>query len=150
IINGVNVLNALNNGGQATIPFGPGVEYDRISVGITGVAGLSVLPALRIYAVDKDCNVPQFVAWKRYVIDGDASLTSVKGGETVEYTIHVRNTGAVALEDLILTDVLPEHTALVAGSISDGGTEAAGILTWENVDVPVAGEALVSFSVTVD
>ncbi|KAF5279830.1 hypothetical protein FQR65_LT15192 [Abscondita terminalis] len=51
LINGLNVLGILNNGAKGTIPFAPGVAYDRINVvGLRGVLNVSALPALRDYA----------------------------------------------------------------------------------------------------
>src|SRR5690606_37878767 len=88
-----------------------------------------------------------FVAWKSYEIDGDPALKSVKGAETVEYTMHVRNTGSVDIEDLILTDGIPEHT--VFGE-SAAGTLDGNIVTFTDIDVPVGKTVTVSFTVVVD
>src|SRR3546814_20201952 len=83
-------------------------------------------------------------------MDAGPASTSVRGRETVEYTIHIRNTGTVPMVGFFITDEIPENTTLVAGSISAGGTETGGTITWEGIDVPVDGESTVSFSVPVD
>jgi len=152
IINGINVINLINNGETITVPFAPGQEFDRISVGISSVLNASVFPPVQLYSVERCATLADaaYVTWKSFEIDGDLALTSVEGGETVEYTIHLRNTGPVDLTDFIITDEIPDNTNLVPSSISDGGMEAGGVITWEDINVPVGGTATVSFSVTVD
>ncbi|MGJ1421893.1 Ig-like domain-containing protein [Sphingobacterium spiritivorum] len=151
LINGLNVLGILNNGAKGTIPFAPGVAYDRISVGLRGVLNVSALPALRVYAVEKDCNTPMFKTWKSFKVSNDPAITTVKGGEEVEYTIHVRNTGNVALNDYIVTDAIPANTVYVAGSAdASGGSLASGVVTFSNVDIAAGATATLTFKVTVN
>ncbi|WP_313271171.1 Ig-like domain-containing protein [Sphingobacterium sp.] len=151
LINGLNVLGILNNGAKGVIPFAPGVAYDRISVGLRGVLNVSALPALRVYAVEKDCNTPMFKTWKSFKVSNDPAITTVKGGEEVEYTIHVRNTGNVALNDYIVTDAIPANTAYVAGSAdASGGSLSSGVVTFSNVDIAAGATATLSFKVTVN
>src|SRR5699024_6433650 len=111
------------------------------------IASVGVVPNVRLYSVEVDCTIPQFTAWKSYEIDGDATLTEVKGGEEVEYTIHVRNTGQVDIEDFIIIDTIPENTTFVE---STEGTENSGVLSFTGVDVPVGETATVSFTVEVN
>ncbi|WP_050767812.1 Ig-like domain-containing protein [Sphingobacterium spiritivorum] len=151
LINGLNVLGILNNGAKGVIPFAPGVAYDRISVGLRGVLNVSALPALRVYAVEKDCNTPMFKTWKSFKVSNDPAITTVKGGEEVEYTIHVRNTGNVALNDYIVTDAIPANTVYVAGSAdASGGSLASGVVTFSNVDIAAGATATLTFKVTVN
>lgn len=56
LINGINVLNLLNTGNPTTIPFRPGVPFDRISVGLKTFVEASVVPNLRLYGVTKVCK----------------------------------------------------------------------------------------------
>src|SRR5690606_2390845 len=87
LINGLNVLGILNNGTKGVIPFAPGVEYDKISIGLRGVLNVRALPALRVFAVEKDCNTPLFDTWKSYKETGSGvAVANVKGGEEIEYT----------------------------------------------------------------
>src|SRR5690606_6811408 len=109
-----------------------------------------VAPNLMLYHVVPQCVDPEFISWKSFVIDEDPALATVSGSETVEYTIHVRNTGTVPITDFIITDEIPDNTTLVASSISNDGNESGGVITWEGINVPVGGTATVSFSVTVD
>ncbi|WP_210354485.1 Ig-like domain-containing protein [Sphingobacterium tabacisoli] len=147
LINGLNVLDILNNGAKDVIPFAPGVEFDRITVGLRAVVGVSALPTLHVYSIEKDCKAPMFTAWKSFAVNGNANIKTVKGGEEVEYTIHVRNTGSVALNDYIVTDAIPANTTYVAGS---GGTFANGAVTFTGIDVAAGATATVSFKVTVN
>ncbi|WP_140936692.1 Ig-like domain-containing protein, partial [Sphingobacterium lumbrici] len=148
LINGLNVLGVLNNGAVGVIPYAPGVEYDRISVGLQGVAGVGALPELRVFNVEKDCNTPMFKTWKSYQeTSSGTAVANVKGGEEIEYTIHIANTGAVALTNYRVVDTIPEYTTYVAGS---GGVLVADSVVFENVTIAVGDTARVSFKVTVN
>src|SRR5690606_30180677 len=150
VLGGVNLLTLFNNGARAEVSFAPDVEVDEIGLRVISLVSVAAVPNIRLFNVAVDCTEPEFVAWKSFEVDGDPALTSVSGGETVEYTIHLRNTGTVPMVGFNITDAIPDNTTLVAGSISDGGVEAAGTITWEGIDVPVGAETTVSFSVTVD
>src|SRR5699024_1168647 len=104
IVNGVNVLDLLTNNQLVELPFKPGAAFDRISVGIKTLVQASVFPPVHLYSVERcyDLEEPEYVAWKSYVIDGDATLTEVKGSEEVVYTIHVENTVDVDINDLLI------------------------------------------------
>lgn len=57
IVNGVNVLDLLSTGQRVKVPFSPGAEFDRISVGIKTLVEASVFPPLTLYSVTKRCKV---------------------------------------------------------------------------------------------
>src|SRR5699024_3048349 len=69
--------------------------------------------------VDQDNSL---VSWKAYTVDGDATITEVSGGETIEYTIYVRNTGNQDLTNIEVSDVLPEGVAYESGGDLTGNT----------------------------
>src|SRR5690606_21554830 len=150
VLGGVNLLTLFNNGARAEVSFAPDVEVDEIGLRVISLVSVAAVPNIRLFNVAVDCTEPQFVGWKSFEINEDPALTSVSGDETVEYTIHLRNTGTVPMVGFILTDKIPDNTTLVANSITDGGVEAAGTITWQGIDVPVGEETTVSFSVTVD
>ncbi|CDF77778.1 conserved hypothetical protein [Formosa agariphila KMM 3901] len=56
IINGLNVINLLNNGDTVSLNFRPGVNFDRISVGVETLVGVAVFPPVHLYGVNKLCN----------------------------------------------------------------------------------------------
>ncbi|KAF5279831.1 hypothetical protein FQR65_LT15193 [Abscondita terminalis] len=51
--------------------------------------------------------VNNLVSWKAYKVNNDATITSVKGGEDVQYTIYVRNEGNQNATGVLVSDVLP-------------------------------------------
>ena len=55
IINGINVINLLNNNEIVELDFTPGVAYDRISVGIKTLVQGSVFPPVHLYGVQRIC-----------------------------------------------------------------------------------------------
>lgn len=57
IISGVNVLDLINDGETVSLPFAPGVVFDRISVGIENLVNVSVFPPVELYSVTKRCKV---------------------------------------------------------------------------------------------
>src|SRR5690606_8104460 len=139
------------NGQAVNLPYTPGVPYDRISIGVKTLVGVEAFPALRVYNVQRECTTPRYVGWKSFVIDNDPALTSVKGGETVTYTIHVRNTGSVPLTDFTVTDDIPANTTYVAGSAdADGGVLDNGTITFSNVNVGVGQTETLTFQVAVN
>lgn len=147
IVNGVNVLDLITNGEMIEVPFAPGEEYDRISVGIRTLVGVDIFPPIHLYDVQRCYTLgnAEFVAWKSYVVDGDASIAEVSGEEVVEYTIHVENTGDVDYHNMIINDELPEHTTYVSG-----GTYDNGVIIFDGINVSIGETETVSFTVKVD
>ncbi|SHG51055.1 hypothetical protein SAMN05444483_11442 [Salegentibacter echinorum] len=56
IINGVNIINLLNNNQMVELSFRPGVSYDRISVGIKTLVGTSILSPINLFEVERLCG----------------------------------------------------------------------------------------------
>lgn len=69
------------------------------------------------------------VQWKSHSYTGTGTGGAVKGGDLITYTLHIRNTGTDALNNVILTDVIPANTDFVT---AEGGItpDGAGKLTW--------------------
>ncbi len=90
----------------------------------------------------------------------DDPTTSVNGklvgvGDTLTYTINWKNdavdaNGVATKANVTVTDVVPTGTTLVAGSISSGGTESNGTITWSLGEQDPLAEGTVTFQVTVD
>ncbi len=126
IINGVNVTQLLTNNQLVELPFIPGVSYDRISVGLKAVAAVSNT-TLQLYSVERECRslVPNqtLISWISYNVNGNKETTTVRGGEEVEYTIHVRNDGNNPVNNLQVEDKLPQgiaYKSATTGSVSEG------------------------------
>ncbi|MDR0194285.1 MAG: DUF11 domain-containing protein [Myroides sp.] len=126
LINGINVLDLLTKDQIVELPFKPKAAYDRISVGLKELVGVSVGASLHLYDVARICKTVNpnqtLVAWKSYKVNNDATIKTVKGGEEVEYTIHVRNEGTTPIADFIVKDKMPKgvkYKSSVAGVVND-------------------------------
>ncbi|MDR2524673.1 MAG: DUF11 domain-containing protein [Oscillospiraceae bacterium] len=73
----------------------------------------------------------------------------VKAGEELTYTLTVTNSGAIQQTAIRVTDSIPAGTEYVAGSATDGGTLADGVITWTIAQLAPGGSKSVSFKVTV-
>ncbi|WP_162850071.1 Ig-like domain-containing protein, partial [Sphingobacterium yanglingense] len=148
VLGGVSLGTLFNNGGAHDVDFAMDQEVDEIALRLNSLVSATVgVPDVRLYYIVQDCNLPLFTAWKSFKVGNDANIKTVKGGEEVEYTIHVRNTGSVALNDYIVTDAIPANTTYVAGS---GGTFANDVVTFTDIDVAAGATTTVSFKVTVN
>jgi adhesin/invasin len=149
IINGLNVVDLLNNGDVIKVPFAPGAAFDRIVVGIENLVSASVFPPVHLYSVERCITLanPEFNTWKSYADENGVAVANVKGGEEITYTIHIQNTGAVDLTDYIVTDEVPANSSYVAGS---GGILDNGVVTFENINVAVGATETVSFKVLIN
>ena len=83
----------------------------------------------------------------------DGQLVGV--GDELTYTIDwvnnaVDEDGVPVNADVVITDSVPTGTTLVAGSISEGGVEQDGTITWMFEDQAPGASGQVSFKVTVD
>jgi uncharacterized repeat protein (TIGR01451 family)/fimbrial isopeptide formation D2 family protein len=88
---------------------------------------------------------------------GPATSATVKGGSEVEFALTVKNAGEVEALNTEVRDLLPNGIAcaeIVAGSISNKGACASGVITWgetglgqEAIGVPALGQTVLHFSV---
>lgn len=74
-----------------------------------------------------------------------------KVGETIRYTITVKNTSEVD-GTTVITDIIPDGTTLVDGTITENGKfdKENKTITWNNVVVPANSEVSVNFDVVVN
>ncbi|MGG5510952.1 DUF11 domain-containing protein [Myroides odoratimimus] len=150
LINGINVLDLLTTGQMVELPFRPKAAYDRISIGMKSLVGVNVGASIHLYDVVRTCRVvnpnQSLVSWKSYKVNNDATISTVKGGEVVEYTIHVRNEGTTPIADFIVKDKMPKgvkYKSSVAGVL----TEDEVVFTHKGVLAP---GATVAFTFEVD
>ncbi|MFC6099736.1 Ig-like domain-containing protein, partial [Olivibacter domesticus] len=148
VVGNVNLLQLFNNGAAPEIKISPDVAVDEIAIRLRSLVGVTVVPNVRLYYIQQDCDaVSGYVGWKSYTVNNDKSITSVKGGEEIEYTIHIKNTGTLDLSGLVVADTIPAHTTYVDGS---GGTLDNNIVTFDSVNVAAGATATVAFKVTVN
>ncbi len=118
LVEGIDLLGLIGSGEVVNIPFKSEAKYDRISVGIKNVLNVGVFPPVELYAVERMCkpvgSKQNTVAWKSYKINNDSSIASVRGGEEIEYTIHVNNTSDKALSYFVIEDKIPAGTTFVS------------------------------------
>ncbi len=140
VLGGVSLGTLFNNGGAHDVSFAMDKDIDEIALRLNSLVNATVgVPDVRLYYIVQDCATPEFVTWK------SADKVSVKGGEELEYTIHVRNTGTVNVLGAIIEDMLPANTTYVSG-----GTFAAGKVTFPALDVAVGETKTVTFKVKVN
>lgn len=71
----------------------------------------------------------------------------VEPGGQIVYTLSYENTGNGPATGVVITDAVPANTTFV--SATGGGTEAAGVVTWNIGTVPAGASGSVAFTVTV-
>ncbi|WP_121965274.1 DUF11 domain-containing protein [Myroides sp. N17-2] len=150
LINGINVLDLLTNNKMVELPFKPRADYDRISIGMKSLLGVNVGASLHLYDVVRTCKIVNpnqaLVAWKSYKVNNDATIKTVKGGEVVEYTIHVRNESTTPIADFIVKDKMPKGVKLKS--------QVGGVVNTDEVAFihkgALAPGAITTFTFTVD
>lgn len=78
-------------------------------------------------------------------VDGAA----VTGGDTVTYTLHVRNDSKGTVKDVRISDAVPEGTEYVDGSVTDGAAYKDGHVTVSFDTLKAGAERTVSYKVKV-
>ena len=142
---GEDLYKSANNTQSSEIVVHPHRTTSEINSHYTVVLGNN--GKLSIQAVDtKQVDITK--ADGTVITDGDGHVVMV--GDTLTYTVDVVNGGTTAA-NAIATDTVPKGTALVDGSITNGGTfdAAAGIITWNLQNIPAGETVQVSFQVTV-
>lgn len=83
--------------------------------------------------------------------NGRRTKETVKGnpGDRITYYITVTNGSNKTVYDVNVTDEVPARLQLVADSISDGGSEANGVVSWKLGDIAALSSKTVEFTVTV-
>ena len=75
------------------------------------------------------------------------TVTGVAPGDSLIYTLTVTNDGPLAATGIVLEDLVPENTTFIAAS--DGGSEAAGVVTWPAFDLADGASAIRTLTVEV-
>ncbi|MCB1008888.1 MAG: DUF11 domain-containing protein, partial [Acidobacteria bacterium] len=78
----------------------------------------------------------------------DDGVDSLGAGDPTTYAIQVHNAYPAEATGVVLTDILPEHTTLLAAS--DGGEVAAGVVTWPPTSIPPGARIVRTLTLEVD
>ncbi|MEW6608468.1 MAG: carboxypeptidase regulatory-like domain-containing protein, partial [bacterium] len=81
-------------------------------------------------------------------VGSDLNGGNLLPGDTTEFTIEVYNTGNVEATGVKVTDTVPANVNLVVGSITGGGSEKGGVITWNIGDLGI-GSTILTFRVTI-
>ena len=85
-----------------------------------------------------------------YVLkSGVASPSPAAPGGQIVYTLSYGNNGTDTAAGVTITDALPANTTLVSGSITGGGTESGGTVTWSLGDLASRATGSVGFAVEI-
>ena len=83
----------------------------------------------------------------RLLISKTASRPSASPGESITYTIHYSNTGTDQATGLVIEDHLPPE--MTFGQASGGGSNNAGVVSWDIGTLPAGSSGSVSLSATI-
>ena len=84
------------------------------------------------------------------ILQKSANPVTAKSGDTVTFTIQYQNTASTTANNVVITDVIPTGTTLIAGSITNGGALSGTTITWNPGTVAGGISGTVSFQVTVN
>ena len=143
-------VNSLNNGANTALTFQATVDAGQGGNTITNTATKSQ-DQDDTNAVADDPGEDITVIYPNITLSKAADKANARPGETVTYTLTYGNTGTGDATDLVITDTIPADTTLVGGSITGGGPESGGVITW-NLGALAAGviNVTLQFAVTVD
>lgn len=82
------------------------------------------------------------------VKDSENTEGGFAADDVVTYSIEITNPSS-ADRKADISDTIPQDTSLVEGTITDGGTESGGTITWKDVVVPAKSTKVVSFDVRI-
>jgi gliding motility-associated-like protein/uncharacterized repeat protein (TIGR01451 family) len=93
-------------------------------------------------------NGKNSVAWITQTYSPTGSNGYIQPGDEINYTIHVRNTGALALTGVVVNDYLPAFTNFVTDPTGTLTPDANRLLTW-TMDLAVGETKTVSYTARV-
>jgi uncharacterized repeat protein (TIGR01451 family) len=148
---GVWTAGTINSGANATLDIQATVDAGTSGSTITNNVTAVSLDQLDNNVTADDLSEDITVVSPNVTLSKSADRATAKPTEVITYTLTYGNTGTGDATNLVITDTIPANTTLVSGSITGGGTESGGVITW-NLGVLAAGviNVTVQFAVTVD
>jgi len=137
----VNAARTLTVTAQVKADMQPGaVVANRVTLADDGANGADINPAGNTFTDSDVVVAPYFVLEKR-------AAGPVYVGQPVTYTIEGYNSYSATAYNVVVTDVLPANTTLIPASISGGGAENGGVITWDLGSVEPSETSTFSFAV---
>lgn len=130
--------------------------WDITAVDVSNKLSASQSSAVIRFTSDGDLYVPNALALQidskgaNIEIAKSADKTFVDVGEEITYQLVVKNTGTVEALDVTVTDLLPNETTLVDGSITVDGVPYVGSLPVVIPSIAAGQSSTVTFKVTAD
>jgi uncharacterized repeat protein (TIGR01451 family)/fimbrial isopeptide formation D2 family protein len=133
----VNLGDLAGNGGIATVTFDVTID-DPVPSGTTQVANQGNVAGSNFTTEptddpdtgpDDDPTVSPLATFMDLVIEKSADKAQFLAGDTIVYTLTITNLGNVTATGVSVSDVLPA-AGVTYNTSSDGGSEAAGTVTW--------------------
>jgi uncharacterized repeat protein (TIGR01451 family) len=116
------------------------VVANRATIADDGANGIDINPAGNTFT-DSDLVIAPYIKLEKRA----SGPTYV--GQPVTYTIEGYNSHYATAYGIVVTDTLPANTTLVPGSITGGGSESGGVITWNMGDVEPGRTGTLSFTV---
>ncbi|HEX9733904.1 MAG TPA: PKD domain-containing protein, partial [Thermoanaerobaculia bacterium] len=160
-------VDVLAEGGSVTITFQVEIA-SPIAPGVAEIVNQATVLSSELPAVlsddpdvggDADPTVTMVTAAPRLLAEKTDALAAdhdgdgvASPGDAIAYAVTLRNLGNTAATGAQFVDLVPEHTTLVAGSITTtaGAVESVDPLEVSVGELPVGGEVVIAFQVLVD
>jgi uncharacterized repeat protein (TIGR01451 family) len=137
----VNALRTLTVTARVVADAQPAaVVANRVTVADDGANGEDINPAGNT-ATDSDLVIAPYLQLEKQ------ATGPVYAGQPLTYTIAGYNSRYATAFAVVITDTLPAHTTLIPGSITGGGGEQNGVITWDLGDVAPGTAATLRFAV---
>ncbi|WP_369425674.1 DUF7507 domain-containing protein, partial [Methanothrix sp.] len=125
------------------------------------IAGQPAGTTLSVYAVPKDSQgnfiadigttATEKITWINCAIDIEktADTTEVNPGDTITYTLTVRNTGSSTINDVTVVDTLPPGTLYVSANPAPSGVSGS-VITWNLGALDPGASVVITLTATVE
>ena len=104
---------------------------------------------LQLDPADVDIYKDNLESRKVAIVNNDENVTTVFKGDIITYKIFVKNNAKYKVENILISDSIPQGTEFVEGSIDNDGTKSDnGEIIWKK-DISAREEIIVSYKVKV-